>query len=88
MSQAAASASASLSTQAVEVEPEVSSHAIEGTGDLASHAVEDAHEPIPCHALEDEGGEGAFHKGLKHVLAAVVIAGATCYIFQQIAKRD
>ena len=38
-------------SQAVEVEPEVSSHAIEGTGDLASHAVEDAHEPIPSHAL-------------------------------------
>ena len=51
MSQAAASASASLLTQAVEVEPEVSSHAIEGTGDLASHAVEDAHEPIPSHAI-------------------------------------
>ncbi|KAL0033864.1 hypothetical protein WJX77_008167 [Trebouxia sp. C0004] len=52
---AAASASASLPSHAVEVGPEVSSHAIEGTGDLASHAVQDAHESIPSHALEDEG---------------------------------
>ena len=62
MSQAAASASASLLTQAVEVEPEVSSHAIEGTGDLASHAVEDAHEPIPSHAMMKEE-KGPFTRG-------------------------
>lgn len=55
MLQAAASASASLPSHAVEVEPEVSSHAIEGAGDLASHAVQDAHQSIPSHALEDEG---------------------------------
>lgn len=53
--QAAASASASLPSHAVEVAPEVSSHAIDGAGDLASHAVQDAHESIPSHALEDEG---------------------------------
>ena len=52
MLQAAASASASLPSHAVEVQPEVSSHAIEGAGDLASHAVR---ESIPSHALQDEG---------------------------------
>ncbi|KAL0053811.1 hypothetical protein WJX82_011153 [Trebouxia sp. C0006] len=49
---AAASASASLPSHAVEVQSEVSSHAIEGAGALASHAVR---ESIPSHALEDEG---------------------------------
>lgn len=55
MLQAAASASASLPSHAVDLETEVSSHATEGAGDLASHAVQDAHQSIPSHALEDEG---------------------------------
>ena len=52
MLQAAASASASLPSHAVEVQSEVSSHAIEGAGALASHTVR---ESIPSHALQDEG---------------------------------
>ena len=52
--QAAGSPSVSLSSRAVETVPEFNSHADQGAADLVSHAVEDAHGPIPSHALEDD----------------------------------